>query len=143
MQINHTERNVLHFQKYQCFLPFFLKQTDFPGVPSSLLLETSKRETISTIRQTAVRGQLQMTSDTGFRLREVIGGGGVVDAVVCCPDPCRTDTLLGCWWLLAGSLFGNCPQLKTAILPKVTPLPGDSPHPGMVKVGCKGLAPFP
>ena len=32
-----------------------------------------KRETISTIRQTTVQGQLQMTNDPGFRLREVMG----------------------------------------------------------------------
>ena len=220
LRINYTGMSILHFQKDQCLLPFFLKETAFSGYPvvtsadgvhaqplsrvqffatswtatcqaplsmgfprqeywsglpfsppgdlpdpriepvspalqaDSLLLShlgdpnsagvIGKRETVSTIRQTTVQGQLRVTSDPGFRLREVIGWccSGYCGMLPRRPAGCTHCSDSGRWWRPAKSFSGNCPQLKTATLPNVTPLPGDSLCPRMVKREYKVLPPF-
>ena len=81
------------------FSPFFLKQAAFPEVSLSLLLETQvKEKQPPIIRQTAAQGQLLMTSGSWLQLRKK-RGGGVMDAVLCCPDPPAELTHWSLMWL--------------------------------------------
>lgn len=107
LQINHMGMNILHSQRDRCVLPFFfLKQAAFPEVSLSLLLETQvKEKQPPIIRQTAAQGQLLMTSGSWLQLRKE-RGGGVIDAVLCCPDPPAELTHWSLMWLSATHSLG-------------------------------------